>query len=163
MQTAQRSELWPKLNEYNVACLVPRGELSAPENQSGLIPGESELVRTEDIPPGLRPRHTLDHLRPTLKSNDEGCLDVSWCIPNSDPRCASLNTHNHREVKESGFWGFFCLLLIPLILFPWNQVLISICHEVGMVQVVIDRKRKCSTISVIVWEVQMTCFILLPL
>lgn len=66
MQTAQRSELWPKLNEYDVACLVPQGELSAPENQSGLIPGESEPARTEDIPPGLRPRRSLDRLQSTL-------------------------------------------------------------------------------------------------
>lgn len=62
MQRAQRSELWPKLNEYDVACLVPRGELSAPENQSGPIPGESGPARTVDIPPGLRPRHSRDHL-----------------------------------------------------------------------------------------------------
>lgn len=112
MQTAQRSELWPKLNEYNVACLVPRGALSAPENQSGLIPGESELVRTEDIPPGLRRRRTLDRQGPTLKSNDdEGCLGVSRCIPTPDPHCASLTTQNHRETKERVF--FFCLLISP--------------------------------------------------
>lgn len=61
-QTAQRSELWPKLNEYDVARLAPWGELSAPENQYGPIPGESELVRMEDIPPGLRPRRSLDCL-----------------------------------------------------------------------------------------------------
>ncbi|KAJ7402035.1 hypothetical protein BTVI_90022 [Pitangus sulphuratus] len=55
-------------------------ETSTPENQSGLIPDESEPERTEeteDIPAGLRLICSLDHPWSTLQCQDKGCLDVS--------------------------------------------------------------------------------------
>lgn len=74
---------------------------SAPENQSGLISGESEPARTEDIPSGLRLRHSSDHLWPALQGHGKGCLDVSRAIPSLGPCLASLTSHNPRESKEN--------------------------------------------------------------
>lgn len=74
---------------------------SAPENQPGLIPGESEPERTKDIPSALRLRCSLAHLWPALQGHEEGCLDVSRAIPSPGPPWASLTPGKARRTWVS--------------------------------------------------------------